>query len=163
MCPGAILDERRASTTLPRTSPNKDAGKRQLVRSYSSAAPRAELLNHLAINQAPGNHPGSSAPSQIRNSLRLRINVLNSNAVSIVHVARRCYPPAHSFMFGPQAGIVSAHPNRSRRAGQGSAISAGRREKHPLTLAPGQTRSMNEFLHFGHVSDWTDWLALTGF
>ena len=22
---------------------------------------------------------------------------------------------------------------------------------------------MNEFLHFGHVSDWSDWLALTGF
>ena len=74
--PGATPDERRASTTLPRTSPNEDAGKRQLLRSYSSAAPRAELLNHLAINQAPGNHPGSSAPSRIRNSLRLRIGVL---------------------------------------------------------------------------------------
>ena len=133
-CPGATPNERRASTTLPRTSPNQDAGKRQLVHSYSSAAPRAELLKHLAISQAPGNHPGSSAPSQIRNSLRLknrRSNRTPSQSVTSLGGATR---QLILVCLGPQTGIVSAQPDRSKRAGQGSAISAARREKHLLTL-----------------------------
>jgi hypothetical protein len=43
----------------PRTSPNEDAGKHQLVQSYLSAAPRAELLNHLA------NQPGTGEPPRL--------------------------------------------------------------------------------------------------
>ena len=38
----------------------------------------------------------------------------------------------------------------------GLTISAGRSKKRPLTLR-------NEFLQLGNVSEWTDWLALTGF
>ena len=102
---------------------------------YSSAAPRAELLNHLVIYQAPRNHPGSSAPSRIRNSLRLKNQRSTRTPSAIGHVARRCYPPGHPRMSQPfRPGIVSAPPNRSRRAGKGSAISAARREKRPLTL-----------------------------
>ena len=44
---------------LPKTWANEDGGKRQLVWSYSSAAPRAELLNDLAITQAPGTNPAT--------------------------------------------------------------------------------------------------------
>ena len=93
--------KRRASTTLPRTSPKTDAGKHQRLHFYSSAAPRAELLNHLVIYQAPRNHPGSSAPSRIRNSLLLKNQRSTRTPSAIGHVARRCYPPGHPRMSKP--------------------------------------------------------------
>ena len=90
-----------------------------LVRSYSSAAPRAELLKHLAINQAPGDHPGSSAPSQIRNSLRLRISVrlrTPSQSVTSLDGATRQLILVCS---GRQADIVSAHPTAHEQRERG--------------------------------------------
>ena len=110
-------NERRASTTLPRTSPKTDAGKHQRLHSYSSAAPRAELLNHLVIHQAPRNHPGCSAPSRIRNSLRLKSQRSIERRLQLVTSLGGATRQVILVCLSPQAGIVSAHPNRSYERG----------------------------------------------
>ena len=76
-----------------------------LVRFYSSAAPRAELLNHLVNQPGTGEPPPEALPLPGLGIVYVsRIGVLESNAVSIGHVARRCYPPIIIVCASPQAG-----------------------------------------------------------
>ena len=78
-----------------------------------------------------------------------------------VHVARRCYPPAQFRMSQAPTGAffctycewTPVFPGSLKRFVQFQQVE----------LRSARLPFENEFLHFGAVSEWTDWLALTGF